>query len=73
MKTDFELDAHKAELSGSKIAIIGTTPASKPYVRIELSTSCGHLARCCLFIYDRDLERFAVNILKALKSKKLKQ
>lgn len=65
MKTEFELDAHKADYTGSKIKIIGKAPKHKPYVTIALTN------RDTLFIEDKDLERFAINILKALKSKKL--
>lgn len=72
MKTDFELDCHKAELSRSKIQIIGKEPGHKPYVRIELGQSAGKLAGECLFVEDRDAEKLAVNILKALNSKRLK-
>lgn len=68
MKTEFKLDCHKAELSGSIISIVGTEPDNKPYVHIALPGNMG-----CLFIEDKDLETLAVNILKALKSKKLKK
>jgi hypothetical protein len=72
MKTTFDLDSHLADLSGSTIQIVGKSPDHKPYVRIELPrlenvTS----SNTCLFIEDKDLERFAINILKAIKSKAL--
>lgn len=67
MKTVFELDCHRAELKGSTIAIIGKKPRYKPYVSITLPGKLGSI-----FIEDKDLERFAVNILKSLNSKKLK-
>jgi hypothetical protein len=74
MKKTFELDCHLADLTGSVIEIIGESGDSKPYVRIELPDLHNVTStNTCLFIEDRDLERFAVNILKALKSKKLKQ
>lgn len=66
MKTEFQLDFHNAECIGAKINIVGKRPDNKPYVSIQTP-------KYSLFIYDEDLERFAVNILKALKSKKLKQ
>jgi len=73
MKTEFKLDSHLADLSGSTISIIGKSVDSKPYVRIELPELHNLTSRnTCLFIEDKDLERFAVNILKALKSKRLK-
>ncbi len=72
MKTEFQLDSHLADLSRSKISIVGTKPDSKPYVRIELPNLENVTStNTCLFILDKDLERFAVNILKALKSKYL--
>lgn len=71
MKTEFKLDSHLADLSGSSIKIVGTRPKNKPYVRISMPEFNNLTSRNnCLFIYDKDLERFAVNILKALKSKK---
>lgn len=65
LKREFELEwASKKKVPGAKISIIGEQPGSKPYVSIN---AFGEL----VFIPDRDLERFAVNILKALNSKKL--
>jgi hypothetical protein len=73
MKTDFKLDCHRADLIESEISIVGKAPEHKPYVRIEIGPAAHSSVRGqCLFIFDKDLERFAVNILKALKSKKLK-
>lgn len=51
------------------IKIIGQAPSNKPYVNIEVVSMAG--VRTVLGIQDKDLERFAVNILKALGSKKL--
>jgi hypothetical protein len=73
MKVEFELDNHLADLTGSTISIIGKADNCKPYVRIQLPNLENVTSpNTCLFIQDKDLERFAVNILKALKSKKLK-
>lgn len=74
MKTEFELDSHLADLTGAKIQIVGRSPVHKPYVRIELpdGVKIGNSKNTCMFICDNDLERFAVNILRALKSKRLK-
>ncbi len=74
MKTEFELDCHLADLTGSIVSIVGKTPDHRPYVRISLP-NLEHVTstNTCLFIQDKDLERFAVNILKALKSKRLKK
>lgn len=68
MKTEFFLDSDDAEHTGSNIKIIGHAPKHRPYVSVNISNQ-----RHSLFIEDKDLERFAVNILKALKSKRLKQ
>ena len=65
MKTEFELES--ANEVGGIAAIIGTAPKYKPYVSFE-----GPNIKQRLYIKDKDLERFAVNILKALKSDKLK-
>lgn len=53
---------------GGTIHIIGQAPKDRPYVTIRI-TGIEDRTIC---IYDKDLERFALNILKALKSKKLK-
>lgn len=66
MKTEFVLetmDGLETFDSFNRIKIIGAAPKDKPYVVIENHD---------LFIKDKDLERFAINILKALKSKHLK-
>lgn len=68
MKTEFELDCHKADLTGSNIRIIGKHPKNKPYVSINLPDDKGSL-----FILDKDIERFAVNILKSINSKHIKK
>lgn len=70
MKRKFELETYSSAATifvrGGSIEIIGTRPKESPYVVID--TPIPHP----VFIKDKDLERFAVNILKALKSKKLK-
>lgn len=69
MKTEFVLEVANEESidpSISRIWIIGSAPNSKPYVSISTDSTRLH------FIQDKDLERFAVNILKSLKSKRLK-
>lgn len=69
MKTEFNLEfsdpmQSKMQVSSTeKIMIIGQAPKDIPYVMIDVGTS--------YFIQDNDLELFAVNILKALKSKHL--
>lgn len=68
MKTEFTLE----QMDGLKtfdhgyMRIVGKAPENKPYVSIEIESLEYH------FIKDKDLELFAVNILKAIKSKRLK-
>ncbi len=66
MKTEFKLnDSHSRYQMESHVRIL--KPSSKnPFVQIE--TGEGDL----LYVDRKDLEQFAVNILKSLKSKKLK-
>ncbi len=76
MKTNFELQEFnrgRNERTGGSITIIGKLPKWKPYVTIKVhhADKEGKNAHRGLFIKDKDLERFAVNILKALRSKKL--
>ena len=69
MKTIFELENLATNESGEvtgKMQIIGVNPRCSPYVVILTSGAAW------LYIKDKDLELFAVNVLKALKSKKLK-
>jgi len=68
MKREFELQEYNGDKfvpSGEKMKIIGQAPKHLPYVTMEIDN-------CNYYIPDKDLERFAVNILKALGSKKLK-
>lgn len=67
MKTTFKLDGLDRAASGD-MQIIRASPLHQPYVIIDV-TRLG--VTSSLTIRDGDLERFAVNILKALKSKKL--
>ncbi len=69
MKTEFQLLwASGHHVPGVKAKIIGDRAKDeKPYVSINPYQNSNPV-----FIADKDLERFAVNILKALKSKKLK-
>lgn len=69
-KTQFELvDSDDKSVVGNAL-IIGREPNYKPYVSLKLygKVDNSHYG----FVADKDLERFAVNILKAIKSKKLK-
>lgn len=71
MKTEFELEVLSGlnkdgrAVSFETIKIIGQEPEHSPYAVIKAEHHD-------LYIKDKDLETFAVNILKALKSKKLK-
>ena len=74
MKTDFRFDCSLTWIAGkggsAKASIIGKAPEHKPFVAITVCNAENTLAD--LYIKDKDLERFAVNILKAMKSKRLK-
>ncbi len=68
MKNVFELETNvgsELKKQGNTIKIIGKKPDNNVYVAIEIKGVQYH------FIQDKDLERFAVNILKSLKSKHL--
>lgn len=70
MKTEFELEnlsSNESSLITGNIKIMGAKPKSSPYVVIEVKEIP------YLFIKDKDLELFAINILKALNSKRLKK
>lgn len=75
MKTEFQLEVrltYVAGINGSATAkIIGKSPIDKPYVSITVCNEKNTLAD--MSICNKDLERFAVNILKATGSKKLKK
>lgn len=75
MKTKFKLEfpASSVRVHGHKgiAEIIGESPNHIPYVSIAVEGNDAGKG-CSAFIKDRDLELFAVNILKALKSKRLK-
>jgi hypothetical protein len=68
IKIDFKLENNRCQLTESEIRIVGQAPVNKPYVSISVPNTPE-----CLFIPDKHLELFAVNILKALKSKHLKK
>lgn len=72
-KTQFELEGLGGDCSGA-IEIVGARPEHKPYVVINLTSNLKNGATILRTaeINRPDLERFAVNILKALNSKKLK-
>lgn len=70
MKTKFKLDVLSSPINAVAL-IIGTAPKDKVYVKIENITDRINKESFDACIKDKDLELFAVNILKALKSKKL--
>lgn len=51
------------------VSIIGKKPENKPYVGISMYEDESQIGY--VWLKDKDLERFAVNILKALNSKHL--
>lgn len=66
-KTEFYLIPSAAKYRAIRLDIIGETPEHRPYVALHLPGQ-GYAGT----LVAADLERFAVNILKALNSKKLK-
>lgn len=74
MKTSFKCELGKGDEAAGhliEVHIIGRSPKDKPYVSINVH-GLKEATMASGWIPDEDLERFAVNILKALKSKKLK-
>ena len=71
MKTVFELENCRQLGTRNMIRIIGKSPKDSPYVSIETDQSDNPTKQ--LFIKDKDLELFVVNILKALNSKRVLQ
>lgn len=65
MKTEFELDCPDGMTKTAIAKIIGERPTCKPYLMVISDKQKS------VFVKDKDLERLAVNILKALKSRKL--
>lgn len=73
-KTTFQCGMGKGDQNANhniEIKIIGSSPKQKPYVAIYARTSI-LTTEATGWVEDKDLELFAVNILKALNSKKLK-
>jgi hypothetical protein len=66
MKQEFYLTPTEADFRGIKIDIIGKQPGERPYITV------GYRDRHFGTLAAADLERFAVNVLKAMGSKKLK-
>lgn len=76
MKTKFELDVLQSpfNINNGSITIIGTEPKYAPYIKIEIEgkqVNGNKMVSAC--IKDVDIEKFAINILKAIKSKHLKK
>ena len=67
MKTEFKLLNLGRNPISAELIIIGKAPEYTTYVAIVLSNNHQY------YVADSDLEKLAVNILKALKSKKLKR
>jgi len=74
MKTEFELDIlNNPNITKRATAnIIGTSPKFRPYLKVTVSETDTNQELFGIYVQDKDLERFAVNILKSLKSDKLK-
>lgn len=75
MKTKYELDVlNNPNITKRAIAmIIGTAPKYRPYVKIVVSETDTEKELFGICFQDKHLESFAVNILKAIKSKRLKK
>lgn len=65
MKTTFPLVAEKNKPTVFVLKINGTKPELKPYISIESMDME-------IFVEDKQMERLGVNILKAVKSRRLK-
>lgn len=70
LKTKFKLECLSDKRNKSIIEIVGKAPTDTPYVIIDIDAIAKYDSYT-YFIPDKDLERFAVNILKAIRSKKL--
>lgn len=65
MKREFDLDPiGTPNIQAASAIIVGQKPQNKPYVNIDILGAEGK--RTVVGLKDKDLERFAVNILKAL-------
>ena len=75
MKTEFNCEVSLSYVSGrngtAKAKIIGKAPEDKPYLAITVCNETNTLAD--IWLPDKDVERFAVNILVAIGSKRLKK
>lgn len=71
MKFQLEFPDSQVRVHGfrGEATIIGKYPENLPYVSISIT---GNECNSSAFIKDKDLERFAINILKSLKSEHLK-
>lgn len=68
MKTEFELDSPKADLLPATVTIYSDEANGyPPRLHIQMPKEIGYVE-----LMPKHMEKFAVNILKALKSKKLK-
>ena len=70
MKTIFDLEELQSPKYGGCAMIIGKDAEYNPFLAIKIYGKGGRGGRS-FEMADKDLERFAVNILKALKSKKI--
>jgi hypothetical protein len=72
MKTEFDLEPiGTPDIQLASAVIVGQKPENNPYVNIDIVDADGK--RIVVGVKDKDLELFAVNILKALGSDKLKK
>lgn len=73
-KTEFELELlHSTKTKGTALIIGETTKGYHPYVKFDfVNAENQNNEYFSAYIKDKDLERFAVNILRSLNSKHLK-
>lgn len=67
IKTEFQLQDSFEIPCGIKISIVGKKPKWNPYISLQIP-----LHGQAYFIKKSEMEEFAVNILKAIKSKHLR-
>lgn len=69
MKTTFNMEKINTRCDAT-ISIIGEKPKDKPYVQVQFINNKDSSGK--LYLKNKGLEKFAINILKSLNSNKLK-
>lgn len=71
MKTEFELDFANGNFRG-EITIIGLSPENKPYLSIAIRQRDNSLSSVQAVLPDYFYEMLAMNMLRSIESKRLK-